>query len=118
MHRLAVCVVALTTSIARADEQPVPDPQPATAVPTVAPTPGGSPPAVPAQTAFSWQPFGFLRTQYITVQNDPNVSFVGRDDGFEIQNARIGVSGHVGTRAWFVVSIDGAVDERTQVNTP
>jgi hypothetical protein len=52
------------------------------------------------------------------VQNDPNVAFVGRDDGFELQNARVGVRGDLGLRASFVVAIDGAVDERTQVNTP
>ena len=87
-----------------------------------APTPPpASPPADkegPLDRAFSWHPFGFLRMQYIAVQNDPNVAFVGRDDGFELQNARVGVRGDLGLRASFVVAIDGAVDERTQVNTP
>jgi hypothetical protein len=89
--------------------QPAPTPPPA------------SPPADkegPLDRAFSWHPFGFLRMQYIAVQNDPNVAFVGRDDGFELQNARVGVRGDLGLRASFVVAIDGAVDERTQVNTP
>ncbi len=66
---------------------------------------------------FAWQPFGYLRLQYIAVQSDPNVAFVGRDDGFELQIARVGVRGNLGDRARFVVSIDGAVDERAQ-NTP
>jgi hypothetical protein len=68
--------------------------------------------------AFSWEPYGYLRMQYIAVQNDPNAQFVGRDDGFELQNARVGVRGKLDDRAAFVVSIDGAVDERTQINTP
>ncbi len=67
--------------------------------------------------AFTWEPFGYLRMQYIAVQNDPNVEFIGRDDGFELQNARIGVRGNLQGRAHFVVSLDGAVDERAQ-NTP
>lgn len=82
--------------------------------PVVAPVP---PEAAPAR-GFSWEPFGYLRLQYILVQNDPNVTFVGRDDGFELQNARVGVRGTLNTRMHFVVAFDGAVDERAQINTP
>jgi hypothetical protein len=67
---------------------------------------------------FAWEPFGFLRLQYAAVQNDPNVAFVGRDDGFQLQNARVGVRGKLENRAAFVISIDGAVDEREQINVP
>jgi hypothetical protein len=67
---------------------------------------------------FQWQAFGFLRLQYIVVDNDPNISFVGRDDGFELQNARLGVRGTLDQRISFLVAFDGAVDERIQVNTP
>lgn len=92
-------------------------PPPATerVVPPAPPAPDN---AGPSDRGFSWHPFGFLRMQYAAVQNDPNVAFVGRDDGFELQNARVGVRGDLGLRASFVVAIDGAVDERTQVNTP
>jgi hypothetical protein len=69
------------------------------------------------KSPFLWAPFGFLRMQYIAVQNDPNVEHVGRDDGFEIQNARIGVRGSYAHRARFMFSIDGAVDDRVQ-NSP
>ena len=72
----------------------------------------------PANTGFTWKPYGYLRLQYVAAQNDPNVQFVGRDDGFELQNARVGVLGTLPDRAVFVVSIDGAVDERTQINVP
>src|SRR5512138_1708039 len=71
-----------------------------------------------AAPKFAWEPFGYLRLQYLMVQNDPNIAFVGRDDGFELQNARVGVRGTYGKRAKFVVSIDGAVDERAQINVP
>jgi hypothetical protein len=80
--------------------------------------PGPLPAGCEVPIAFDWHPFGYLRMQYIAVQNDPNVAFVGRDDGFELQNARVGVQGHLGQRASFVIAIDGAIDERAQQNTP
>jgi hypothetical protein len=66
----------------------------------------------PPLKGFAWQPFGYLRMQYITVQNDPQVEFIGRNDGFELQNARIGIRGTLDDRAAFTLSFDGAVDER------
>ena len=71
-----------------------------------------------ADPELKWQPFGYLRMQYIAVQNDPNVAFIGRDDGFELQNARLGVRGSRGDFLTFAMSFDGAVDERLQANTP
>jgi hypothetical protein len=67
---------------------------------------------------FTFDAFGFVRLQYIAVQNDPNVAFVGRDDGFELQNARFGFAGTYREMARYVIAIDGAVDERAQINTP
>lgn len=88
---------------------------------TAPPVPAVRPPpvaAVPLEPRFQWEPFGYLRLQYILVQNDPNVAFVGRDDGFELQNARLGVRGTLDRRIAFVLALDGAVDERLQINTP
>jgi hypothetical protein len=109
-------------------------PGPARAEPGAAPAAGAEPEAPPAPAAtplpapavelpppeprFQWQPFGYLRAQYVAVQDDPSVAFIGRDDGFELQNARIGVRGELDRRIAFVVAFDGAVDEREQVNTP
>jgi hypothetical protein len=70
-----------------------------------------------APARFTWRPYGYLRAQYIAVQDDPNVAFVGRDDGFELQNARLGVRGALDDRVAFTIAFDGAVDERLQVNT-
>jgi hypothetical protein len=67
---------------------------------------------------FTWEPFGFLRLQYRVVRNDPNVEFIGRDDGFELQNARVGVLGALGTKARYVFALEGAVDERSHLNVP
>jgi hypothetical protein len=120
-----VIVALIAPAIAHA-EDPQPAEQPAeTAPPPAAPpppapvvAPAPTPPPEPVAPAFAWSPFGYLRVQYIAVQNDPNVAYVGRDDGFEIQNARLGARGRLGERAAFVLSFDGAVDERTQVNSP
>lgn len=71
-----------------------------------------------ASDGFSLQPFGYLRLLGSVVQDDPNVSFVGRADGFELQNARVGVRGRLARRVSFVLSADGAIDERDQLNDP
>src|SRR5437763_586647 len=74
-----------------ARDAPGPTPEaPSGAAPAPATTPLPEPSApAPVEPRFAWQPFGYLRAQYIAVQNDPNVAFVGRDDGFELQNARL-----------------------------
>ena len=121
--RGAIVVVAALTRVAVADPSDAaagapaePPPAPITPPPTsvVAPVPD---PAAPPAPKFTWEPYGYLRLQYLMVQNDPNVIFVGRDDGFELQNARIGVRGKLLDRMRYVLSFEGAVDERAQVNT-
>lgn len=67
------------------------------------------------RAGFHWKLIGYLRLQYLVVQDDPNVAYVGRNDGFELQNAVIGMQGQYG-RAAIVVAVDGALDERVQVN--
>jgi len=125
-------VAAMIPGVAVAEQTAVPGAAPPVApAPTAAEPPGdpggalapaASPLPPPATTTpprrFTWAPFGYLRLQYLVVQNDPNVAFVGRDDGFELQNARLGVRGELDERIGFVVALDGAVDERLQVNTP
>lgn len=120
----AFVVVAALTSPALADpETSAPEPEPATAVAPapMPPSPGDLAKVAPepeAKPAFTWEPYGYLRLQYLMVQNDPNVAFVGRDDGFELQNARLGIRGKLADKLKFVMAIEGAVDERKQVNTP
>jgi len=99
------------------DAAPVPAVPPAARVPDTG-APDAPPQPVAPAPGFTWEPFGYLRLQYVVAQNDPNVTYVGRDDGFELQNARVGFRGKLGTLASFVVSIDGALDERAQINVP
>jgi hypothetical protein len=126
---LLVPVVAAAQPAEPAATEPEPaaaESEPATVEPAPsAATTVTDPPAVEPSTAataaaprFTWEPFGYLRLKAAIVQNDPNVAFVGRDDGFALQNARLGVRGTLTDRATFVVSIDGAVDERDRINSP
>ncbi len=111
---------AAGTAATPADAAPVAAVPPAQRVPdSSTPSKAGGPPQplIPAR-GFEWDPFGYLRLQYAMIQSDPNVAFVGRDDGFQLQNARVGVRGRLGTHAAFVLSVDGAVDERNQINAP
>jgi hypothetical protein len=129
LARVCVAIVIAAAAVSEvALAQPAgPEPAPGAPAPTpeapsgAAPAPAATPlpePAAPApaEPSFVWRPFGYLRAQYIAVQNDPNVAFVGRDDGFELQNARLGVRGALDRRIAFEVAIDGAVEERLQVN--
>ncbi len=59
---------------------------------------------------------GFLRLEGAAIQDDPNVAFVGRNDGFRLQNARIGLDGTWKERVTLRISADGAVDERDDPN--
>lgn len=102
------------------EPEPASGPMPPTSVAPVAPV-AAMPPVLAvrgSEKGFGWRPFGYLRVQLDQVQDDDDVAFVGRSDGFSLQNARLGVRGALGERVDFEVSIDGAVDERDRVNTP
>ncbi|HEY4177748.1 MAG TPA: hypothetical protein VGM90_12970 [Kofleriaceae bacterium] len=99
---------------ANADEKAEPNATPAKPAPD-APIAEGPKPAAPK---FTMEAFGYLRLQYKVVRNDPTVVFVGRDDGFELQNARFGVRGKLQDLVAYKLALEGAVDERTQVNDP
>lgn len=73
------------------------------------------PPAL-EQAGFQMHILGYLRVEGLFIQNDPNVDFVGRGDGFRLLNARIGVAGTFRDRVGFRLSADGADDERTSPN--
>lgn len=60
--------------------------------------------------------YGFMRVEGEVIQNDPNVDFVGRNDGFRLLNARVGIAGTFHERVGFRVSADGADDEREGPN--
>ena len=141
MQRASFCLAAIVLGIPiAAVAQPAGEGQPEPAKPDspaepkakpAAPTENPAEPAPPLEPAtaaptnelvdkeveppkFEYKAFGYLRMQYIAVQNDQNVQFVGRDDGFELQNARLGLHGKLAGVVEVTLSIDGAVDERAQ----
>lgn len=59
---------------------------------------------------------GYIRLETAFVRDDPDVEFVGRNDGFRLQNARIGVDGTWRDRVRVRLSADGAIDERDNAN--
>lgn len=73
-------------------------------------------PADPPVRELRYRFHGYLRLEGTVVQNDPLVAFVGRNDGFTLANARVGISGQWRDRVTFKVSADGAEDEREGAN--
>ncbi len=57
-----------------------------------------------------------LRLLASAIRNDPDVAFVGRSDGFRIQNARVGASGVWSDWVMLRLSAEGADDERDDPN--
>jgi len=138
---VAACV-ALAVVSSSAAAQPAPDPEATPSGPTAAepddtdgqavppnattpsatappaPTPAPAPAVAAPRPSFRWAPYGYLRAAAAFVRDDPSVAFVGRSDGFELQNARLGVRGALADRARFDLSIDGAIDERDHLNDP
>jgi hypothetical protein len=79
--------------------------------------PPESPPEPDANDSdIEYELIGFLRLEGAIVQDDADVGFVGRNDGFRLQNARVGIDGTWRDRLRIRVSADGAVDERQEPN--
>ena len=67
------------------------------------------------EKSVSLRPFGYVRMGYRFVQDDPDVAFIGRTDGFFLANARFGVEAtHKYVR--LRLSADGARDVRDEPN--
>jgi hypothetical protein len=72
--------------------------------------------ADPLSEDIDYRIIGYLRIQGAIVQNDPDVAFVGRNDGFRLQNARVGIDGTWKQAIRLRLSADGAIDEREDPN--
>ena len=60
---------------------------------------------------------GFVRARYGSIfQNDNGPDFVGQNDGFMVENARLVADIRQGIMRAFI-SIDGAIDRRAAANT-
>ena len=85
-----------------------------TQTPPQQPQPPAETPGVEAPLRYRFS--GYLRLEGTVVQNDPDVAFIGRNDGFTLANARVAVAGTWRDRIAFKISADGAEDEREDAN--
>lgn len=91
----------------------------ATLAPLVAPATAHAQSSDDEARPWSLEPTGYLRLGYRHVMRDENVDFVGRNNGFDIANARIGMLGaHEEAGVSFKLTVDGAVDRDRGINTP
>jgi hypothetical protein len=53
---------------------------------------------------------GYIITRYTSIQNDPQVDFVGRHDGFSLSDAKLDINGRLASGLGFTLEIDGAIE--------
>lgn len=63
-------------------------------------------------------PWGYFRLAYESVESDDRYSFIGRNDGFLLDNARIGLDVEFRDTLSFLISFEGASDVQEDTNTP
>ena len=64
------------------------------------------------------RPYMRLRTGFDFVQADPNVAFVGRNDGFRLDQARLGFTGSYRERLSWTMIMDGVSTSEPNANDP
>lgn len=131
IRRLSVCLVLAAVSLpsaALAQESPAaddfrlrplvpPPPKPDTIQPTPS-QPGPQPTSRPVHP-WDFDVFGYIRVGYDYTMKDSRYDFIGQNNGFILDNARVGLDGSYlpyGVR--FRVAIEGANDELSAPNTP
>jgi hypothetical protein len=67
---------------------------------------------------WTFQPFGFIRVAYEHVAQDSRYEFIGRNNGFVLESARLGLEVRRGEELTMRVSVDGASGEAAAINTP
>ena len=67
---------------------------------------------------FSVVPWGYVRMSYEAVANDDDYDFVGRSDGFVLNNVRTGLDVALGSQFSARVSLEAATDVNEDLNSP
>lgn len=67
---------------------------------------------------FNIIPWGYIRLSYETVANPKDYDYIGRYDGFVLNNARTGVDFSLGKQFSGRVSVEAATDVNDELNTP
>lgn len=123
LFTLTACLVAAaTTTPARAADgesledikgqtRPRPD--------QLQPTPPDAPLPKKSEGPWDFGIFGYLRAGYDWTHPDDRYTFVGQNNGFVLDSARVGMQGrNVDYKVAFRVSLEGASDVLTSANTP
>jgi hypothetical protein len=100
-------------------KKPAPPPEPSQPAQPGQPAPPAPPPTPEKPKLWELTPFGYIRAGLDYTLTDPHYTFVGRNNGFVLDDARVGVDGR--SEPWnlaFRISIEGASDELTAPNTP
>jgi hypothetical protein len=120
LFSLVCASVLMTTTIGLAQPIGLPVSAPPISENSPALVPPAALPTLPSRESLiaklRWQATGLLRLKVGYVQNDANVAFVGRSDGFELQHARVAVRADYQSKLAAVLSVEGAVDERSRAN--
>lgn len=111
---IAVADDAAPVTPPEAQPSPTPDVAATAALPAAAPVAD----AATVAKGFRWHLQGVLRVNSAVVQNDPNVQFIGRSDGFRLQDAWLTLQGQYGERVHVAIGIDAGQDARTRANSP
>lgn len=63
------------------------------------------------------RPWAYVRMGYERVEEDSRFDFVGRNDGFVLDNARVGIDAAIGEQLSVAFSVEGASDVRRGLNS-
>jgi hypothetical protein len=97
---------------------PVPPPPPTTPT-SPADTVQPPPPDTKPKPVWELNPFGYVRIGYDHTMEDARYEFVGRNNGFILDAARVGLDGRAND--WGLtwrIAVEGAADVQTSPNTP
>jgi hypothetical protein len=64
------------------------------------------------------EPFSFVRLIYESVESDDRYDFIGRNDGFILDSARVGLDANIANQLRLFLSIEAASDTTEDTNNP
>lgn len=63
------------------------------------------------------RPWAYIRMGYENVEQDDRFNFIGSNDGFVLDNARVGIDAAIGEQLSVAFSVEGASDVREGINS-
>jgi hypothetical protein len=112
---LWIALLLSTNAVAQAVVAPVPSPTPAEPAATMAAPSATAIPAPPSASSVRFSGFTYIDVGYTTP--DPSAYYSGRNNGLRILNLRLEMSGSPAKDFGFEVSLDAAVDRRSDTTS-